>query len=1001
MYTVAIVRKIWTAVQKKKTDQRCPTTSLAQFTNDNQLFSEGTAADSSDSDENIPLNRLCKIKKEPQFQQGHISSDSEDNIPLKTLSDKTRKRKYHDETVSDETDFDDDMVDKDFVIEKDDIPSSDSNLSDINIPVIDIPKHRKKWFRKRSRPLKRKIAKPTLKQPISRSSKSYSQRMYEATQKSKRQHKLYQILKKSHDSRLSNLLQGNHLRRHCTSADGDCFFNAVSIQLMGTITTTELRQNVCNHVLENENHYKGYLQYVNSKTEEEKSQYFKQKVNELSNEGVWNNEIADLTPLAVANIYQVPITIYSSKLERPVVKIDSDQNSVKPIDDLSEITLAYLAVPGFEHYDAALKLVAHSSPKKSGINTCSDTPVKIANASEIHEVATPRKSASFRSPPKEKRTRKRQSNPNMWKKNIRKALRNTGKEYISPSTKKTVEAKFVKPSNCTNCRYKCAENVTESIRENLFESFYDQSMTYERKRDFICRHVLVKATSKRYAKTYKHNSRSYFLPVGNTLQRVCKQFFLRTLDVSDKMIRCTLARKVHGSFEGTDRRGKHTPVNKTPEDKTNYIKSHIESFPVMQSHYKRKDTQRQFLSQDLSINKMYELYKIKCQEDGVQPASQITYRRVFCSQYNYSFHKPKKDSCEQCNAYQEKEKASVVTDADKERQQDHLNSKDRARQEKEIDKQRAKVDKSLFAATFDLEAVLYTPCSTVSQIFYKRKLACYNLSVYDLGTKDGTCYLWDESQGARGSAEIGSCLLTHLESLPNSIKHVILYSDCCAGQNRNQYIAASLLYAVKYCRQSNINVIEQKFLESGHTQMECDSMHAAIEHAKRRTAIYIPSQWDTVVHMARKKKPYTVVPLRFNQFYDLHKLTKENYGNFKVATDGARVNWTKIKVLRFEKNAENEIQFKYSYNEEAFSKINVSKKLKRGERQSTCTISLSKKYFEKRPVSMEKKADLISLCNNLVVPALYRPYYEALSTNKTTKDCLPMPDCLEEDIDSE
>jgi hypothetical protein len=51
-----------------------------------------------------------------------------------------------------------------------------------------------------------------------------------------------------------------------------------------------------------------------------------------------------------------------------------------------------------------------------------------------------------------------------------------------------------------------------------------------------------------------------------------------------------------------------------------------------------------------------------------------------------------------------------------------LASKERAREEKEHDKERAKVNQSVYAATFDLEAVLYTPCSNVSQIFYKRKL---------------------------------------------------------------------------------------------------------------------------------------------------------------------------------------------------------------------------------------------------------------------------------------
>jgi hypothetical protein len=50
--------------------------------------------------------------------------------------------------------------------------------------------------------------------------------------------------------------------------------------------------------------------------------------------------------------------------------------------------------------------------------------------------------------------------------------------------------------------------------------------------------------------------------------------------------------------------------------------------------------------------------------------------------------------------------------------------------------------------------------------------------------------------------------------------------------------------------------------------------------------------------MARKKHPYIVVPLRFNQFYDLQKVAKENYGSFKQTTDGERVNW-EMEVLFF------------------------------------------------------------------------------------------------------
>ena len=73
------------------------------------------------------------------------------------------------------------------------------------------------------------------------------------------------------------------------------------------------------------------------------------------------------------------------------------------------------------------------------------------------------------------------------------------------------------------------------------------------------------------------------------------------------------------------------------------IRQHIMSFPIMDSHYKRKDTNRKFLQQDLSITKMYDLYKANCTAEEIIPASSITYRRDLCNEFNFSFHKPKKD----------------------------------------------------------------------------------------------------------------------------------------------------------------------------------------------------------------------------------------------------------------------------------------------------------------------------------------------------------------------
>ena len=169
-------------------------------------------------------------------------------------------------------------------------------------------------------------------------------------------------------------------------------------------------------------------------------------------------------------------------------------------------------------------------------------------------------------------------------------------------------------------------------------------------------------------------------------------------------------------------------------------------------------------------------------------------------------------------------------------------NKIRARLEKEKDKIKARGSNKIVTATFDMEAVLQTPCSKVSQMYYKRKLNCFNLSVYSLGDGKAVNYLWNEIEGQRGSCEVASCLHKYISSLPPSVDHVILYSDTCTGQNRNQYVSAALMNAV--CQVPNIKIIDQKCLERGQTHMECDSMHAAIEFVKKNTEAYVPSEWQ-------------------------------------------------------------------------------------------------------------------------------------------------------------
>jgi len=87
------------------------------------------------------------------------------------------------------------------------------------------------------------------------------------------------------------------------------------------------------------------------------------------------------------------------------------------------------------------------------------------------------------------------------------------------------------------------------------------------------------------------------------------------------------------------------------------------------------------------------------------------YRKVFCENYNFSFHQPKKNQCRTCTVYFQAEEKGCVSDEMKEKHNDHIKRKLKAREEKEFDNKFATTHSNYHTATFDLEAVLLIPCS--------------------------------------------------------------------------------------------------------------------------------------------------------------------------------------------------------------------------------------------------------------------------------------------------
>ena len=189
-----------------------------------------------------------------------------------------------------------------------------------------------------------------------------------------------------------------------------------------------------------------------------------------------------------------------------------------------------------------------------------------------------------------------------------------------------------------------------------------------------------------------------------------------------------------------------------------------------------------------------------------------------------------------------------------------------------------------------MQQVLTSPHTSAGTIFYKRKLSIYNLSVYSLGTSVGCCYMWAEIEAQRGSAEVGTAMLKYISSLPKTVRTVILYSDCCGGQNKNRNLATALIYTM--LSNPHIIMIEHKYLESGHTHMEVDSIHAAIERAKKSVPVYVPHDWYTVVRCARRKHPYSVIPMTHDDICDFSQMSDS-------VPHLSKIRWRNVKWLRY------------------------------------------------------------------------------------------------------
>lgn len=386
-------------------------------------------------------------------------------------------------------------------------------------------------------------------------------------------------------------------------------------------------------------------------------------------------------------------------------------------------------------------------------------------------------------------------------------------------------------------------------KEEIFNKFWLE-MDWNQRKTFVCALVNKSSTAQ---KTTVENSRrqfslSYHLKVNNIILPVCKKMFLSTLCLGEWSV-LNWVKNSHSS-------GIIPLTNSFPNKKKDInvrkrlaIKTFLEKLPKLPSHYCRASSSKMYLENVWnSYSEVYELYKKETDDELVCS------KPIFVSEMralNVDIFQPRKDQCDLCFGFKQGNGSNDTY-------QQHLIEKNRAREEKSLDKDKA-LSGEVCTYTMDVQAVQLVPCLPAGIIYFKQKLACHNFTVYSLADKKVLCYVWHEGEGGLDANCFASCLTDFLDtevSNEDKQKTKIFYSDGCCAQNRNNLLSNALLH---YSITRNVTIL-QKYLVKGHSQMECDSVHSTIENAKKKREIQSPSNYVQIIEQAKKcsKEPYKV-----------------------------------------------------------------------------------------------------------------------------------------------
>ena len=445
------------------------------------------------------------------------------------------------------------------------------------------------------------------------------------------------------------------------------------------------------------------------------------------------------------------------------------------------------------------------------------------------------------------------------------------------------------------CKFSCRDVVDMKLK--LFDLYRDLELNEQG--SYLMGLLQVLPVQRRRHGSYDDSAESrrqctvaFAVPDGQgNVKRVCKKTFLEIFAISPQKITTLIRRKKEGHTTFKDKRGGVKKFKYTLHDRQ-IVKDHINSFPRDESHYSRAKSEKEYLSPDLNVNKLFTSFKIE------HPQCTITYkfyRKVFIKDFpNLSFRRPRVDTCKTCDLLflRSKDKDLNVSRKSKMELELHHRKTDKALKVIQEDNASSTLPGSdTCTITMDLQKVFSLPKLTHSSMYYSRQLSCYNFGIHVQDTSDGIMCIWHEGQSGRGGNQMASCLLQALNTgqLSTYKRKLCVWSDNCAGQLKNRMLIFLYIFLVA---NGYFDTIDHKFLVSGHSFSSSDRDFALIEKQAKRSNLQTVNDVKTVIAAARPSRPYRVLDMGECSFFDFDKISSKCIDTSKLGITQA--SWLRV-----------------------------------------------------------------------------------------------------------